>query len=89
MTETEMLDLMVRFRTAYANGDREGLLANTTDDFEWHQHYATQPGELPTGRVLRGVDELLAQLQWRAEHWHNVKYADLTERAANTSTAAR
>ena len=83
MTTTEMLALMLQFRTAYAAGDRQGLLASTTDDFEWHQHYAEQPADLPAGRVLRGVDELLAQLQWRAEHWQDVRYANLKERAAD------
>lgn len=81
MNEAEMLELMVRFRTAYAAGDRDGLLANTTDDFEWHQHYAQQAADLPTGNVLNGIDALLAQLKWRSKHWQNVRYANLEERA--------
>ena len=36
----DMLDLMERFRKAYGRGDREGLLASTSADFEWHQHFA-------------------------------------------------
>ena len=82
MTETQMLELMVRFRTAYAAGDRDGLIANTTEDFQWHQHYAETASELPTGRILNGIDALLEQLQWRSEHWRDVRYANLEERAA-------
>ncbi|MFK7912336.1 MAG: nuclear transport factor 2 family protein [Pseudomonadales bacterium] len=82
MTEAEALDLMVRFRSAYAKRDRAGLIAATSTDFAWHQHYAVQLAELPHGRILRGVDALLEQLQWRAEHWQDVSYANLVERAA-------
>lgn len=82
MTETDMLNLMLKFRTAYAAGDREGLLAATTPDFEWHQHYAVQAEDLPSGRIMQGIDALLDQLQWRAKHWQDVRYANLEERAA-------
>jgi len=80
--EKELLELMVSFRTAYAKRDREGLLAVTTDDFEWHQHVAAQESDKPTGRVLHGIDELLAEIGWRQEHWQQVRYENLEERSA-------
>jgi len=82
VAQSDMLELMVAFRTAYAAGDRDGLLAVTAADFEWHQHYARSAEDLPTGRVLQGIDALLAELSWRQAHWHNVRYADLQERSA-------
>lgn len=81
-SEQELLDLMIRFRTAYAKGDREGLLAATTNDFQWHQHCATNDSEKPTGRILHGVDELLAEIDWRQKNWQQVRYEHLEERSA-------
>ena len=78
----ELLALMKRFRVAYAKGDAEVLKAVTTDDFEWHQHFALGPDDQPTGHVVYGIDQLLEVLQWRAIHWSDVAYADLEERAA-------
>ena len=77
-----LLELMEQFRRAYGRADRDGLLAAVTEDFEWHQHVAHEAEELPTGRVLVGIDALLEELAWRAEHWSDVQYADLEERAA-------
>ena len=77
-----LLHLMTRFREAYAAADREALLAVTTPDFAWHQHAASNDGELPLGRVLTGIDALLAEIAWRREHWSDVRYDDLEERAA-------
>ena len=82
MDSADLLALMVKFRTAYGRGDRDALLAVTTDDFEWHQHSADTTEQLPHGRVLQGIDELLAELVWRSEHWQEVRYQDLEERAA-------
>ncbi len=81
-SDADLLELMRRFRVAYAQGDREGLLGATTEDFEWHQHEARQESDLPTGRILVGVDALLEELRWRSEHWSGVEYAGLEERAA-------
>lgn len=81
-TEPRLLELMVSFRKAYSKGDRDGLLAVTTNDFQWHQHYATDSSERDTGRILNGVDELLAEVGWRQEHWRDVRYENLQERAA-------
>ena len=77
----DLLTLMKDFRRAYAKADRDGLLAATTHDFTWHQHFATSEDDLPTGRVLNGVDELLDEIAWRGEHWQDVEYVDMVERA--------
>ena len=82
MTETEMLALMKRFRIAYGKGDATALKAAVTSDFVWHQHYATSASERPTGRVLQGVDAVIAEIQWRREHWRDVRYENLEERSA-------
>lgn len=82
MTDARMLELMVRFRTAYSKADRDGLLRVVTADFAWHQHCAPNADQLPTGRILNGVDELLTEVLWRREHWRDVNYANLKERAA-------
>jgi len=78
----QLLELMASFRKAYSKGDRDGLLAVTTDDFQWHQHYATDSSEQATGRILNGIDELLAELGWRQAHWREVRYENLQERSA-------
>ena len=79
MTDEEMLFVMAEFRKGYGTGDKERLLAVTTQDFEWHQHNG---GEGPTGRVIKGIDGLLEELTWRQAHWRDVTYENLTERAA-------
>lgn len=82
MTESDMLELMKRFRVAYGKGDSDALRAVTTDDFEWHQHAANDLGERPSGRLLRGIDELMTELSWRRANWQDTKYENLEERAA-------
>lgn len=54
MTDEEMLGLMKGFRKAYGKADREGLAAATTDDFEWHMHYASQVPIAPRDVLPRG-----------------------------------
>jgi len=78
-----MLALMTAFRTAYSRADRAGLIEVTTENFEWHQHTAQKSSERPNGTVLKGIDELLAQLAWRGEHWQDVVYSNLEERSAD------
>ena len=73
---------MRAFKRGFAKVDRESLAAAVTDDFEWHQHYARGDEDLPTGRILVGVDALVAETQWRAEHWSSVRYENLEEREA-------
>ena len=47
MSDDEMLDLIKRFRRAYGKGDRDGLVAATTEDFEWHMHTANRVPTAP------------------------------------------
>ena len=56
---SDLLALMKKFRKAYAMADKDGLLASTSDDFEWHQHVGSTVDDLPTGRILRGIDASL------------------------------
>lgn len=77
----EMLALMAKFRRAYGKADGAGLRAVVTDDFCWHQHTG-EASQLPSGRVLSGVDALLEEISWRGEHWSDVSYIDLEERSA-------
>jgi ketosteroid isomerase-like protein len=79
---SELLVLMKRFREALFDANREELLAITSDDFEWCQHFARNAEELPNGRTLGNVDAMLKELAWRAEHWRKVRYSELVERVA-------
>ena len=81
-SEQQLLELMTSFRKAYSRGDRDGLLAVTTEDFQWHQHVGRDSSDQPTGRILHGVDELLTEVGWRQEHWREVRYENLQERSA-------
>ena len=83
MTNEELLQLMKRFRVAYGTVNREELLATTTSDFIWHQNAATSDEELPTGKVLTGVDELLKEIERRGQQWTNVRYENMQERATD------
>ena len=78
----DLLALMKKFRKAYAMADKDGLLASTSDDFEWHQHVGSTVDDLSTGRILRGIDALLDELAWRKQHWSEVTYSGLVERVA-------
>lgn len=79
---SDMLALMEKFRLSYATLNEQGLRETTSEDFEWHQHVTTNSDDMPTGRVLRGIDALIKDLKWRQANWRNVRYEDLEERAA-------
>ena len=70
---TSLTDLLACFGQAFFRVDRERLAACTTDDFEWHQH--TGPSG-PDGLVLRGVDEVITEIERRKTAWSNVRYSD-------------
>ena len=74
--EQAMRDL----RRAFATVDRDSLVRAVTDDFEWHMHWHEEPGQEPTGRVLRGVDEVMAEIERRRDSWSDLRYEDLEER---------
>lgn len=81
MTNEELLQLMKRFRVAYGSANREELLATTSSDFVWHQNIALTDEDLPTGRILAGVDALLKEIERRGKQWTNVRYENMQERA--------
>ena len=81
MTNEELLQLMKRFRVAYGTANRQDLLATTTSDFVWHQNVAMSDEDLPTGRILTGVDALLKEIARRGQQWKNVRYENMQERA--------
>ena len=78
----DYLDLMTRFRRAYGRIDREGLEAVLAPGFEWHNHWFSADEPVPTGRVLHGIDEMVAELHWRREHWRDVRFEGLVEHFA-------
>ncbi len=82
MNEDEMMDLIARFRKAFRAADREGFMACVTEDFEWHQHFAVEPQDLPGGRVIVGVDGMVAEIEWRQANWTNTSVTGLVERRA-------
>jgi len=82
MNDFEAQDLMRRFMRAYNRADRHALAALVTADFEWHQHVGMVPGDAPTGRVLRGVDAVVAEIRWRQTHWRDTVYAHMAIRSA-------
>ena len=79
----EMLALMKRFRIAYAKADKETLLAVTTEDFVWHNHFALNREQQPAGRKLAGIDGLLKEVAWRRQNWTEVRYDNMVERATS------
>ncbi|MDG1206599.1 MAG: nuclear transport factor 2 family protein [Pseudomonadales bacterium] len=81
MTNEELLQLMKRFRVAYATANRKELLATTSSDFVWHQNVAMSEEDLPTGKILTGVDALLQEIKRRRQQWTNVRYENMQERA--------
>lgn len=78
----DYLDLMNRFRAAYVAADRELLAALLGLGFEWHTHTFDPQQPNTTGRVLHGVDEMVAELEWRKSNWLDVRFEGLVERFA-------
>lgn len=75
--ETNPLDitsLMQRFGRGFMNADRAGLQSCVTSDFEWHLHAGP---DAPDGRIVRGVDGMLAVIRWRRANWLDVRYHDV------------
>lgn len=75
-------DLMTRFKRAYGKADPDLLAEVVTADFEWHTHTFDPASPLPTGRVLRGIDEVMAELERRRREWTDLRYDGLLERFA-------
>ena len=72
-------DLMTRFRWAFASADPELLGAVLSEGFEWHIHTFDPADPVPTGRVVRGVDAMVCELEWRKQNWVNVRFEGLNE----------
>lgn len=72
-------DLMTRFRWAFASAHPELLGAVLGAGFEWHIHIYDPANPTPTGRVLRGVEEMVCELEWRKQNWVGVRFEGLNE----------
>ncbi len=75
----EYEDIMNRFRKAFVAADRELLVGLLGDEFEWHTHTFDPNQPISTGRVLRGVDEMVVELKRRKRAWSNVRSEALNE----------
>ena len=76
-------ELMGRFRVAYAAADPAALAEVLAPGFEWHLNWFAPDQPIPTGKVLLGVDEMVAEVRRRKQTWTNVRYRDLHERFAD------
>lgn len=72
--------VMRDFKRGFARADRASLARAVTDDFEWHLHWFDGPDDQPTGRILRGLDEVMAEIERRRDSWSDLHYADMEER---------
>ena len=89
-TETDIEQAMRHFKRGFAKVDRDELAKAVTDDFEWHLHWFEPDSpsgpdrghgsDQPTGRVLRGLDEVMAEIERRRDQWTELRYTDVEER---------
>jgi hypothetical protein len=77
--ESTYLGMMNRFRAAYAAIDAEALRRLVTADFEWRLDWFTADDPVHTGKILRGVGEMVAELERRKQAWSDVRYRNLKE----------
>lgn len=78
----ELAAVMADFKRGFARVDRAALERAVTDDFEWHMHWYNGPDDQPTGVVLRGLDQVMAEIERRRDGWSDLRYADVEERFA-------
>ena len=71
---------MADFKRGFAKVDRELLAAAVTDDFQWHMHWSESDDDQPTGKVLRGLDAVMAEIERRRDTWSELRYQDVEER---------
>ena len=70
----ELVDRLMRdFGRGFFRADRKLLERCTTPDFEWHLHV----GDEPEGQVLRGLDEVIDEIERRKRVWRDVRYSDV------------
>ena len=80
MTTTDIETAMRDFKRGFARVDREALAGAVTDDFEWHLHWFDGADDRPSGRVLCGLDEVMAEIERRRDNWGELRYDDVEER---------
>ncbi len=66
--------VMKEFMRGFGRADRDALANTVTDDFEWHMHWTESEGDQPTGKVLRGIDEVMAEIKRRQASWTDLSY---------------
>jgi ketosteroid isomerase-like protein len=71
--EAVMNDMM----RGFGRIDRESLARAVTSDFEWHMHWHESDADNPTGKILRGLDEVMAEVERRRNSWTEVSYDDM------------
>ncbi len=71
---------MADFKRGFAKVDRERLAAAVTDDFQWHMHWSESDDDQPTGKVLQGLDAVMAEIERRRDNWSELRYNDVEER---------
>ena len=75
----QYLKMMDRFRAAYVAIDPEGLRSLVTPDFEWRVDWFPVDAPVHTGKVLRGIGEMVAELERRKAAWSDVRFRHLKE----------
>lgn len=73
-------ELMRHLRRGFAHADRDELAKAISSDFEWHMHWQEGPDDRPTGKILRGLDEVMTEVIRRRDHWTELEYKDMQER---------
>lgn len=83
MTEpVDYSELMTRFRRAYAKADPTLLGEVLGDGFEWHTHTFDPANPTSTGQIIRGIDDMVVELQRRKTEWSDVRFDGLVEHFA-------
>ncbi|MEL6984160.1 MAG: nuclear transport factor 2 family protein [Actinomycetota bacterium] len=77
---TDLEQVMRDFKRGFARADRASLERAVTDDFEWHLHWFDDDDDRPTGRVLSTLDEVMAEIERRRDHWTELRYDGVEER---------
>jgi ketosteroid isomerase-like protein len=76
---TDLETVMKHFKRGFAKADRAEFDRSVTEDFEWHMNWYETPEQQPTGKILRGLDEVLAEIRRRQSGWTELTYSDVTE----------
>jgi ketosteroid isomerase-like protein len=71
---------MHELKKGFGLADRDALERAVTDEFEWHMHWQEDPEAEPTGKVLRGLDAVMAEIERRRKDWTELRYDDMKER---------